>query len=328
MTSSSPILIVGAGPAGLSCALWLHKLGLQPRVIDRAAIAGGLMNRNTLPNDWVLGHEGQTGPSLAARFASHIASLAIPVSLGIGGFSAVRQGDGFKVRLDSASGAEELHCIAVVLATGTRVRGPESLVGTTGLADIDDMVRYGPSAFDDIAVAAQGLTLIIGGGDNAAENAHMILAAGGEVVLLARSGFRAQAAMMATIAANPRARCLTNGRVLQVKREPGSGRVVAELAARECGVVSVHAHRLHVLTGYEPNSDFDACFDPDTRQRLQRDAQAYLQVDAAGRCGAQGVYAAGDVCNPAFPSVVSAVAQGAMVAKTIERDLRLAASRI
>jgi thioredoxin reductase len=45
-------------------------------------------------------------------------------------------------------------------------------------------------------------------------------------------------------------------------------------------------------------------------------------VDDAGRCGLSGLYAAGDVCNPRFPSVVSAIAHGAVVAKTIELDNR------
>ncbi|MBK9617418.1 MAG: NAD(P)/FAD-dependent oxidoreductase [Uliginosibacterium sp.] len=326
MMQTPGVLIVGAGPAGLSCALWLKKLGLAPIILDRAALAGGLMNRNTLPNDWVLGQVGETGPSLAARFVRHVASLQVPISLGIDGLSMVRGDLGFQAQWQERGESRRLACAAVVLATGTRVRGAESLSGVPGLEEISPHVRYGPTAFDDIPEAARGLTLIVGGGDNAAENAHMLLAAGGEVVVVARSEFRAQTAMMARIVANPRARCVSKGRILALRPLP-TGDFAATLFSEACPSLVVKAQRLHVLTGYEPNSDFSTGFDVDTWRALRRDEQAYLCTDAAGRCGVPGVYAAGDVCNPVFPSVVSAMAHGAMVAKAIERDLRLASSQ-
>lgn len=326
MTQPPTVLIVGAGPAGLSCALWLKKLGLAPHVLDQAGAAGGLMNRNTLPNDWVLGHMGETGPELAARFVRHVAALQVPISLGIESLSIARAEAGFEAQWRAAGTAQRFDGAAIVLATGTRVRGVESLAGIPGLDEIAPRVRCGPSAFDDLSVAAQGLTLILGGGDNAAENAHMLLAAGGEVVLVARSEFRAQAAMMTAIAAHPRARCLSKGRILSLQAHP-AGDFAATLQSQAGAAFVVRAQRLHVLTGYEPNSDFSAVLDADTWQALQRDEQAYLRTSVGGRCGATGVYAAGDVCNPAFPSVVSAMAHGAMVAKAIERDLRVAAAQ-
>lgn len=322
MMQSPAILVIGAGPAGLSCALWLKKLGLAPHVVDQAGMAGGLMNRNTLPNDWVLGHMGATGPELAARFVRHVAAFQVPISLGVEGLSIARAETGFAAQWRVAGAAERFEGAAIVLATGTRVRGVESLAGIPGLDGIASRVRYGPSAFDDLPAAAQGLTLILGGGDNAAENAHMLLAAGGEVAIVARSEFRAQAAMMTAIAAHPRARCLPKGRILSLQVLP-AGDFTATLQSQAGGPLVVTAQRLHVLTGYEPNSDFSAVLDADTWRALQRDEQAYLRTDVGGRCGARGVYAAGDVCNPAFPSVVSAIAHGAMVAKAIERDLRV-----
>lgn len=340
-----PILIVGAGPAGLSCALWLKKLGLTPWVVDRTHTPGGLMNQNTQPNDWVLGHTGLTGPQLAERFTQHVLRLQIRLSSGIQRFSAARSTEGgFAVHVEEADSAEpseggspprrnrsapvpkHANCAAIVLATGTRIRGRESLVGIDGLSEAEDVVRYGPSCFDDIAVAARGRTLIVGGGDNAAENASMLLAAGGKVVVLARSQFRAQAGWMARIRQEPGASCLSGGLIRSFRHEPASSgeqkTVAVALTALEAGDMSIQVQRIHVLTGYEPNSNFADNLDSATWNGLQHDAQGYLCVDAQGRCGPAGIYAAGDVCNPVFPSVVSAIAQGALVAKTIEHDLR------
>ena len=40
MAKHSDVLIVGAGPTGLVLALWLAKLGITPRIIDKTAEPG------------------------------------------------------------------------------------------------------------------------------------------------------------------------------------------------------------------------------------------------------------------------------------------------
>lgn len=321
LVRKASVLVVGAGPAGMSCALWLHNLGLEPWLIDQAGEAGGLMNVNTLSNNWVLGQMAQTGPQMASQFARHLASLPIRVDMGIERFTVHRQGDALLVAVWTAQGLVEQACAAVVLATGTRVRGREALHDIPGMDAIETgRICYGPAAFENLAQAAQGRTVIIGGGDNAVENAHMLLSAGGEVVLLARSEFRAQAALMSRLIDQPRVRLMQQARVQQIKAAAAG--MLLSIATPQ-GFVSVEAQRLHVLVGYEPNGDLAASFDAGMWSAMEHDAQGYLCVDAWGRCGAGGIYAAGDVCNPVFPNVVSALAQGAQVAKAIERDLRL-----
>src|SRR5438552_11173722 len=39
-TSPADVLVVGAGPTGLVLALWLARLGVRSRVVDKAAEAG------------------------------------------------------------------------------------------------------------------------------------------------------------------------------------------------------------------------------------------------------------------------------------------------
>jgi thioredoxin reductase (NADPH) len=45
--------IVGAGPAGSSCALWLKQLGFSPVIIDRNDQCGGLQLLNPYLNTWI-----------------------------------------------------------------------------------------------------------------------------------------------------------------------------------------------------------------------------------------------------------------------------------
>jgi thioredoxin reductase len=318
---SSSIVVLGAGPAGLSAALWLRNLGFDPRVVETDFRVGGLQNLNFLANDWVLGQTGQTGPMLAARFADHARDAGVAILASRRPVALAGKAGGFHMRLDDGA---EIACAAIVIATGTRYRAEEVLAGVDGLADVaPGRIAYGPYAFADLAALDGKRVLIVGGGDNAFENARLLAPKAAMVHLAMRSAPRAQqglAAAVAAVVAAGHCRVLEAARI-RVLRE-GTAGLEATLTIGE-SVESMVVDRVHVLAGYEPNTAFIHQVFPQALQTSMRfDPQGYLIVDAAGRIGAPGIYAAGDVCNPAFPSVVSAIAQGALVAKTVEMDSR------
>ncbi|MDR2195326.1 MAG: NAD(P)-binding protein, partial [Gallionellaceae bacterium] len=51
----SNIVIIGAGSAGMSCALWLDNSGHEPVVLEQASQCGGMLCCNPHRNDWLLG---------------------------------------------------------------------------------------------------------------------------------------------------------------------------------------------------------------------------------------------------------------------------------
>ena len=50
--------IIGGGPAGMSCALWLGNYGLAPIIIEQAPELGGMARASPYPNEWLLGRPG------------------------------------------------------------------------------------------------------------------------------------------------------------------------------------------------------------------------------------------------------------------------------
>lgn len=321
MTVRQCIAIFGAGPAGLSAALWLHNLGFDPRVIDSAERAGGLQKLNFLANEWVLGQPGLTGPALALRFVEHARAAGISPQTGVRPLLLEGTAGDFRLRLSDAS---VLPCAAVLIATGTRYRAEEVLAAVPGVANIPaDRIAYGPHAFSDLAARAGERILIVGGGDNAYENARLLAPTAASVTLAMRSRPRAQQGLAADVAA-----AVVAGRCHVF--HPATISTISASAAGLDVTLDVAGHsrhiavdRIHVLAGYQPNTAFlRDMLAPKAFDVLRFDEQGYLLVDAAGRTGLPGVYAAGDVCNPRFPSVVSALAQGAVAAKTIEMDTR------
>lgn len=311
--------ILGGGPAGLSAALWLRNLGFAPWVADAQARSGGMQNFNFLANDWVLGQVGLTGPELAGRFNEHIRELQIPLWTGCRPVCVERDGEGYRVTLmtDEGSAERQEKCEALLVATGTRFRGAEVLADLPGIDAIPaDQLAFGPYAFADMERSGGKRLLILGGGDNAFENARLLMDAAASIDMVLRSRPRAQQALREAV---------TNRVVIHQPANLSKLRLVDDAIEVTLGTTdgnrTLTVDRIHVLAGYEPNTAFlqtvfagvgDYRFDP----------AGYLVTDQAGRTGVHRVYAAGDICNPEFPSVVASLAQGARAAKTIELDLR------
>jgi thioredoxin reductase (NADPH) len=314
------VLVLGAGPAGMSAALWLRNLGLDFLVLEAADRPGGMQNFNFLANDWVLGQTGMTGPQLAEHFSSHLRRFGAQLATGARLDRIETLGNGFIASFDDVTRQFD----AILIATGTRYRAEEMLSDVPGFAMLhQDRIAYGPHAFANMDALRGQSVLVMGGGDNAHENARFLAAEGATAVLAARSRPRAQKALMAAVdelVKQGRCRIVTQTRITRLHETEGA--IEVELRTAE-NVNTMTVDRIHVLTGYEPNTFFiPAAFQHDLAAGIGLDAQGYVRIDSECRTGQARIYAAGDVANPVFPCVVSAVAQGAMAAKTIERDLR------
>src|SRR2546429_6035118 len=103
--SGAPIVpVIGGGPAGMSCALWLHNYGMHPVIIEKEGALGGMARLSPYPNEWLLGQHGKSGRENAAEFAAHIRDLAIETWLG-GAPQRLRRGDDGGPSLGAGVGA-------------------------------------------------------------------------------------------------------------------------------------------------------------------------------------------------------------------------------
>src|SRR5262245_14786099 len=111
------VIIVGAGPAGLSAARCLTEAGLRDiLVLERNREAGGLPRSCGHPGWGMLDqHRILTGPAYARRLVSEARGAVIRTDATV---TALLPGGG--LNLSSASGLESLSARAVLLATGIR----------------------------------------------------------------------------------------------------------------------------------------------------------------------------------------------------------------
>jgi thioredoxin reductase (NADPH) len=301
--TSTKLLIVGSGPAGLTAAIYAARANLEPIVLAGSAPGGQLMITSDVEN-YPGFPDGIQGPELmakfrdqAARFGAHI----VDVDIDTVDFSARP----FRIW---ARGVEYTGD-AVVIATGasalwlgieseTRLRGR----GVSACATCDGFF------FRDREIA------VVGGGDTAFEEATFLTRFASKVHMLHRRGtFRASKIMVDRARANPKIEIHTNTAVDEVL---GDARVEGlRLRDTESGDVrSVPMDGLFIAIGYRPNTEA-------FRDWLDIDPMGYLVVTDETRSKIDGVFIAGDVHDHRYRQAVTAAADGCKAAIDAERWL-------
>ncbi len=193
MTETVPVVVLGAGPAGLSAALWLQHYALTPVVVDPRE-GGGLQAVSPYANVTLLGHVGSTAREVAARFRAHADSVGVRVvrasCTGI-----ARDGELLRVDLDARA---PLACRALVVATGTRFRSLEAPGADEAIARRHLRFIAPDPAFED----ARGQdAVVVGGGDNAFYVAGQLAPIARSVTIVVRSRVRAHKAQRTPVLA-------------------------------------------------------------------------------------------------------------------------------
>ena len=321
-TEGPVVPIIGGGPAGMSCALWLHNYGLHPVIIEKENALGGMARLSPYPNEWLLGRRSKSARENAAEFAAHIRALAIDTWLDAAPQRLTRENEQW--RLDLSGGPRSLSGAAVVIATGTRFAGEEWLneVANARRLAAAGRLHLGASAIGEPNADLGSHVAVIGGGDNAFDVSRILAEKGVRVSLIMRSRL-------------PKAQPLL---IERLRRHQASGlvkvmaeRTVEALEEISCGVRlrlndgrEIDAEHVVLLFGYRPNTNepWLAELAPAT------DALGYFVVDGNMETSCRGVFAAGDVANPAHPSIATALAGGAIAAREIAKRLAQAGAAL
>jgi thioredoxin reductase (NADPH) len=312
--------IIGGGPAGMSCALWLANYGLNPLIIERAPALGGSAAASPYPNDWLLGRPGKTARSNAQAFARHVRQVGVECWLGAGPQRVHRQGDGafgLDIAFSDSRPLQSLSCPAVVVAAGTRFRGREWLdtVENARTFSRRGRVHLGAAWAGEAGTQLGSHVAVIGGGDNAFDVARMLAEKGTRVTIVMRSKLpRAQPLLVARLRphqASGAVAVMPDNTVAALEATDPQVRV----RLRDGGAIDVD--HVVLLFGYQPNTDEPWL----SELALAKDAHGYLIVDGNMEASCRGVFAVGDIANPVHPCIATAIAAGTMAARELQRRL-------
>ena len=297
------VLIVGAGPAALSAALWLRDFGLSAVLLEQSIQPGGQLHdiHAAIPN--YLTAFGWDGERFAGVALADARSAGLEILVG----EPVRRIAKRELRVER--GRERLRGRAILLAMGLRRRK----LGVPGEDALEGRGVSHSANRDRMRFAGRPVA-VVGGGTAAVEDALLCAEAGSDVTLLHRSSrFKSRVDFLKRARAHPRIRFVVNAGVREIV---GKERVEA-VRYRRRGLrrdEEVRVGGVFVRIGREPETDV-------VRGVVRLDRAGFIRVGVGGRTSARGIYAAGDVCSPRWPSIANAVGQGAAVAWEIAREL-------
>jgi thioredoxin reductase len=300
---SAGVVVVGAGPAGLSAALELRRLGVGPVLVtDREAAAGGVPRHS-----WHTGyglrdlHRVMTGPAYARTLAA--AAVAAGVRLRLGTTVTGVSGPAGLVTMTSTSGAETVQAAAVLLATGCRERPRTARLvpgdrpaGVMTTGELQQRVHLGGERLPGRAVVV--------GAEHVSFSAAMTLShAGADVVALVTEHGRQQSYVAFRVGAALRWRIpVWTG--CAVRRVVGRGRLAGvEVADVRTGAARFVPCEVVVFTGdWIPDHELarlaGLAMDPGTRGPA---------VDTTLATSAAGVFAAGNLVHAAETADIAAL---------------------
>ena len=298
------VIIIGAGPAGLSTAFWCDELGLDTLVLEQADRIGGQLHRVYNPIADYLGVKARNGAEFLERFAKDVESAEFDLWTQ----AAITSVDLKAKRIALASG-ESLQSIAIVIASGVSPRelgvpGEKEFVGK-------GMIESGAR---DRQLFAGHDVCVVGGGDAAVENA-LLLAEVCPTVTLVHRGKKLRARREFTERLQA-IHCITVFTESVLTRIIGDDHVQAVEIRRKAGIkpFQLAVRGVLIRIGVEPNTQL-------FRDQVETDEKNFIKVSSTQETSVRMVFAVGDVSNPLAPTISSAAGAGATAAKVIAARL-------
>ena len=318
------LVVVGAGPAGLSAAVYGASEGLRTIVVDRETI-GGQAGTSSLIRNYLGFPLGIGGSELCIRALDQAWSFGAETSV-------LRPATGLRVegdlRILSLADGTEIAARAVLLATGARyqrlgIPALEALVGAG--------VFYGGGVTEAQAMEGQHV-YVIGAGNSAGQAAVHLAKHAKRVTMLVRGGSLAASMsdyLVRVIEANPTIDVQLHTAVIDGQ---GVGRLESLVLRNQTRgeTRTVPAAALFVLIGAQPHTQW-------LPPSIQRDSHGFILTgqDLAVAPGMEpparpphpmetslpGVFAAGDVRHGSIKRVASAVGEGGISIQLVHRYL-------
>ena len=301
------VLVLGAGPAGISAAIYLVRKGLATGVLG-SLLGGQVVWTSGIAN--YLGYRLVDGASLVERFREQVAELAPDLGLGLEATGVERRGDGFAVLAGGAAYAAR----TLVVATGKRPRllevpGERRLLGRG--------VAY--CALCDAPLYRGKPVAVVGGGNSGLEAAIDLARICPRVHLFQDlERLTGDAVFAERVRAAPQVELHLGMRVEEIL---GDERVRAVRARPAAGgdPLEIPVAGVFVQVGLAPNSEL-------LRGLAPMNARGEIEVDCACRTAVPGLFAAGDVTAVPYKQIVIAAGEGAKAAlSAYEHLLRLGA---
>lgn len=293
----SDVIIIGAGPAGMTAAVYASRAGLDTVMLEAGAPGGKLVKTYEISN-WP-GIKSTSGVDLAMSMFDH--STAFGASYEYGNVVSIKDGELKTVICEDGS---EFSAKAVIVATGTQ----ERLLHIPGESEnIGRGVSY--CAVCDGAFFKDEEVAVIGGGNAALEEALYLTQFAKKVyIVMRRDVFRADEIVVNEIKSNPKIELVQKYKPISIQDDGDavSSLTLVHTETKEEKVLNVKG--IFPYIGADPITSF-------LEGLGVVNQYGYMIVNEHMETSVPLLYGAGDVCDKVLRQVVTAVNDGAIAAQ-------------
>lgn len=291
------VVIIGAGPAGLSAGIYAQRGGLKTLIIEKQAVGGQAQSAPNVEN--FPGGISTNGFELCYKMLEQCTALGVEFV-----FDEID-----KISLDSEpkeitlKSGQSLFSSNVIIATGA---SPRKL----GIANEDTFIGKGLSycATCDGAFFKGKTVAVIGGGNTAVEDALYLEKLASKVYLIHRRDSLRADKILARRLANSTITPIWNSVVENIVGEDKITQLTLKNTQNNT-LTSISVDGVFVAIGHNPNTELF--------ENIEKTDGGYIKTNSIMQTNLQGVYAIGDVRDTPLRQIITACADGAIASQAI-----------
>jgi thioredoxin reductase (NADPH) len=301
--SEYDVIILGAGPGGLTAGLYLCQSKINTVLVD-IALPGGQVSTTHEVSNYPGFIEPQAGYLLSHNMSEQtkLCGTVYKVAVDVTRVDLVKK----EVVIDEF---ETIRAKKIVIATGTTpnstgASGEKALKGK----GISYCATCDAKFFDNKEV------VVIGGGNSAVEESDFISRFASKVTIVHQfDKFTANKKAQEKLFVNPKMNFIFNSEPRTFVKE--GDKMVTEIENLVTGVkTKLVSDGVFVFIGMKPNIDL-------FREELKLDQWGYIKADENMQTSLSGIYAVGDVISKKYRQITTAVADGTIAAMAIAKEL-------
>ncbi len=303
LKNSYDVLIIGSGPAGLTCGIYTAREGYEVVIVEKGAV-GGRMNFTERIENYPGFPEGIDGIDLARKFAAQAERFGVEILKATKVFSIEKIDEGFSV---TTSQNDVIHVKTILIATGSdyktlNIKGEADLLGYK--------IHY--CAVCDGPFYTGKKVLVIGGGNSALEESLFLARFASEVMITEiLDNLTASKVIQEQVAAKSKIKIFTSYEIKEFlvgeKKELNGVRFYDRKNNKE---IILYPDGVFMLVGLKPNTKI-------VEKLVELSETRAIKTDDRMMTSVPGIFAAGDCRCKSTKQVGSAVGEGVIAALRI-----------
>jgi len=294
------VVIIGAGPAGMTAAVYTSRANLSTLMIERGIPGGQMANTEEVEN--YPGFDTILGPELSTKMFEHAKKFGAEYAYG--DVSEIIDGEEYKI---IKSGAKEYKTRAIILSTGAEYKK----MGVPGEKELGGRgVSY--CAVCDGAFFKQKNLVVVGGGDSAVEEGVYLTRFADKVTIVhRRDKLRAQKILQDRAFANEKIDFIWNATVKEINDANGKVGSVTLQSTVDGTESEFNADGVFIYIGMLPLTK------PFGALGILNEA-GYIVTNDNMETKVPGIFAAGDVREKSLRQIVTATGDGSIAAQAAQ----------